>query len=63
MGPVDVKTHELYLWLEKQSGKKVEWNYGKYVVEKDGTTVEIYGPQSGAIVSAGLDDHIKRCLA
>ena len=30
----------------------VIWNYGKYVIEKDGVTVDRYGPQAGAILSS-----------
>lgn len=47
-GKIDIRTHELYRFLVRQSaGKQANWNYAKYVVEKDGTTVEMFGPQSG----------------
>lgn len=60
---LDVHNSEIYKFLTKQAGDKaVIWNYGKYVVEKDGTTVERYGPQAGAILSNGLDEHLSRCV-
>lgn len=74
-GKVDVKENtdsELYKFLIKQSGKAVIWNYGKYLVERDGRTVNRYGPQAGAvrglstlvdlITGSSLDQNIKKCL-
>jgi len=63
--PVDVKESEIYQFFIKQAGgKAVIWNYGKYLIQKDGTSMERYGPQAGAvpIVRGSLDKDIKKCL-
>lgn len=76
MGKVNVKqneeTSDIYKFLIKQSGGKAPlWNYTKYLVEKDGTTVERYGPQAGAVLFSSIIDlitgqsiesHIRKCL-
>ena len=73
---MDVKENtdsELYKFLIKQSGKgAVIWNYGKYLVQKDGRTLERYGPQAGAVrglssiidllTGSSLDGNIRKCL-
>ena len=64
--PVDVKQDEIYKFFIKQAGDKaVIWNYGKYLIQKDGLTMERYGPQAGAvpIFRGSLDNDIKKCLA
>ena len=44
--PVDVKQDEIYKFFIKQAGDKaVLWNYGKYLIQKDGVRAERYGPQ------------------
>ena len=34
--------HPLYQWLEAKTGKTPSWNFCKYVVSKDGTTVKFF---------------------
>ena len=59
----DAHTADVYKFLIKQAGdRKVIWNYGKYLVEKDGTTVEMFGPQAGAIFWSSLDRKMKKCV-
>jgi len=61
--PADVNEDPVYKFLiERAGGRAVIWNYGKYVIEKDGKTVERYGPQAGAIFSSGLNEHLDRCI-
>lgn len=60
---VDVFESPIYKFLIQQSGEKVKWNYGKYVVEKDGKTVTVYGPQrtDNIITDLGFTKHLKKC--
>ena len=50
-------THPLYQWLKSETGgADVKWNFEKFLVGKDGTIVERFGPRTSpddpAIVSA-----------
>lgn len=42
------ETHPLYLWLKKEAsgklGKAIKWNFTKFLVSKDGTTVQRFAP-------------------
>ena len=51
--PVDVKQDEIYKFFIKQAGNKaVLWNYGKYLIQKDGVSMERYGPQVSRSIRA-----------
>ncbi|MDQ3037153.1 MAG: glutathione peroxidase [Myxococcota bacterium] len=50
-------THPLYQWLKSETGgDEIKWNFEKFLVGKDGTIVERFGPRTApddaAIVSA-----------
>ena len=34
--------HPLYQWLQGKTGEKPDWNFAKYVVNEDGTTVKYF---------------------
>jgi glutathione peroxidase len=34
--------HPLYQWLQAKTGEKPDWNFAKYIVNEDGTTVKFY---------------------
>lgn len=62
-------TCEIYRWLRLNSSlfnkatnmaKKIEWNYGKFLVSRDGSMVKYFS--STTAPDAMLDD-IKKCLA
>lgn len=36
----------LYAWLESRTGELPGWNFGKYLVAKDGTTVKFFGSRT-----------------
>ncbi len=40
--------HPLYAWLIERSGRKddIEWNFAKFVVERDGKTVHRFSPKT-----------------
>ncbi len=48
--------HDLYRWLEKKSGKTPSWNFCKYVVSADGSSVTFFSsvinPLDPAILAA-----------
>jgi glutathione peroxidase len=48
--------HSLYKWLEAKTGHSPSWNFCKYIVSKDGTTVKFFSqkvePLDSAIVNA-----------
>ena len=50
--------HPLYKWLEAKTGHLPSWNFCKYVVDKDGTSVKFFSqkvePLDSAIVNALL---------
>jgi glutathione peroxidase len=35
--------HPLYQWLQSKTGKSPSWNFCKYLVSEDGTTVKYFG--------------------
>jgi glutathione peroxidase len=37
--------HPLYQWLEATSGKRPQWNFCKYLVDKKGNVLAYYGPK------------------
>ncbi len=41
-------THPLYVWLKKKApgilGNAIKWNFAKFLVQKDGTSVERFAP-------------------
>ena len=62
-GKIDVKQSDVYKFLIDAAGDEtVIWNYGKYIVEKDGTKATRYGPQAGAIFDWGFTKHLKNCV-
>ncbi len=34
--------HPLYQWLQAKTGEKPDWNFAKYIVSEDGTTVKFF---------------------
>jgi len=59
----NLKDSEIFQFLGKSAGDKYPiWNYGKYVVEKNGKAVTLYGPQSGTFIDWGFKDNLKKCL-
>ena len=34
--------HPLYQWLQGKTGEKPDWNFAKYIVSEDGTTVKFF---------------------
>jgi len=34
--------HPLYQWLQGKTGKKPDWNFAKYIVDEDGSTVKFF---------------------
>ena len=50
--------HPLYKWLEAKTGHAPSWNFCKYIVSKDGTSVKFFSqkvePMDSAIVNAIL---------
>ncbi len=34
--------HPLYQWLQSKTGKKPDWNFAKYLISEDGTTVTFF---------------------
>jgi glutathione peroxidase len=34
--------HPLYQWLQAKTGEKPDWNFAKYIVSEDGTTVQFF---------------------
>ena len=34
--------HPLYQWLQAKTGEKPDWNFAKYMVNEDGTTVKFF---------------------
>lgn len=50
--------HPLYKWLEAKTGHSPSWNFCKYIVSKDGTSVKYFSqkvePLDSAIVNAIL---------
>lgn len=47
--------HPLYQWLESKTGKRPDWNFAKYLVNEDGTTVTFFNssvqPMDETIIS------------
>ena len=37
----------LYAWLNERTGELPSWNFGKYLIAKDGTTVKFFGSRTG----------------
>lgn len=46
----------IYAWLEERTGEVPDWNFAKYLVSADGTTVQFFGartePMSAELTSA-----------
>jgi len=34
--------HPIYQWLQAKTGEKPDWNFAKYIVSEDGTTVKFF---------------------
>jgi len=49
-------THPLFAYLQKESGKKVQWNFNKYLVSRDGKLIQHFSsnaaPESEELGSA-----------
>ena len=56
--------HPLYTWLKSEKGgllgKKIKWNFTKFLVARDGTVIERYSP---ATEPADLAGDIEQALA
>jgi glutathione peroxidase len=37
--------HPLYRWLQAKSGKSPSWNFSKYLIDKNGSVIGLYGPK------------------
>jgi glutathione peroxidase len=53
--------HPLYAWLTEQGGKKVSWNFNKFLIGRDGQLIEHFGSRT-APDSAELIDAINKAL-
>ncbi len=36
----------VYAWLQARTGKVPEWNFSKFLVARDGTSVQYFGPRT-----------------
>lgn len=57
---VKEKPHPLYAYLQKEAGEKVGWNFGKFLVGKDGKLIE-YFPSK--IKPEDLSKDVEKALA
>jgi glutathione peroxidase len=42
----------VYAWLQARTGKVPEWNFSKFLVSRDGTSVQYFGPRIAPDASA-----------
>lgn len=52
-------THPLYGWLKATHPQDIEWNFAKFLIDRDGAVVERFAP---TIVPADLEAPITRLL-
>ena len=56
--------HPLYHWLTEtiggENGKDIEWNFAKFLIDRDGTLLQRYSPQT---TPDALTDDIESALA
>lgn len=61
-GKVSVKTHPLFAALQKEAGEEVQWNFGKFLIGRDGK-VERYFPSKVKPDSAEVAAAVEALLA
>ena len=58
-----LNTHPLYKYLKSQKGEllgnDIKWNFGKFLVGKDGTVLARYAPTANPL---SIEDDIKKAL-
>lgn len=55
------EAHPLFAWLQKESKSEVQWNFGKFLVGKDGKVIRYFSSKVDP-VSAELTDAVEAAL-
>jgi len=57
------KDSEIFQFLAEAAGNSYpKWNYGKYMVQKDGKSVELWGPDKGTFIDWGFTEKLNQCV-